>query len=292
MSPIILQETDEEKDLEILYSGLKGTTGNVPSDPNNSEISTHLKEPRSFHAIAEKIREALSTLNPDVNKVLNLLDQLQANYFAAEIVEVTPIQVNQNSSHMATKAKGISNLAQLGPPTVNQAPHEITNQLHCNTSFSHCSTSVKAPPNPTILLFPTSNSSTTLTELLNEALPPKDFKPTNIKPIRSKGLAISFQSSSDIKTFQAKLDENINLKSSISNKPPTKRSPSLIIYNIPSSSKEEEIQDALMTQLNLASPLNLRFKFKGNSSETTNWVFEASASILNTINLVKKIQMG
>ncbi|GBN56824.1 hypothetical protein AVEN_39281-1 [Araneus ventricosus] len=97
-------------------------------------------------------------------------------------------------------------------------------------------------------------------------------------------IAISLQSSSDIKNFQSKPEENINLKSSITTKLPTKRSPSLILYNIPISTKEEEIQESLMAQLNLTSPLNLRFKFRGNSTETTNWVFEASASTLNTIN--------
>ncbi|GBM25106.1 hypothetical protein AVEN_96678-1 [Araneus ventricosus] len=116
--------------------------------------------------------------------------------------------------------------------------------------------------------------------------------PTNIKPIRGNGLAISFQTPPHIKEFQSRIEENSNLTSSITTKLPTKRSPSFILCNIPISTKEAEIQEALETQLNLSSPLNLRFKFKGNSTETTNWVFEASAPTLNTIHQVKKIQMG
>ncbi|GBN51090.1 hypothetical protein AVEN_85973-1 [Araneus ventricosus] len=152
-------------------------------------------------------------------------------------------------------------------------------------------TSTELPPNPTILLYPTTNSSSNLSELLNETLPPRDFHPTNIKPLRGNGLAMSFLSPSHIKNFQSKLEENINLKSSIKTKLPTKRSPSCILYNVPITTKEKVIQEALKSQLNLSSPLKLRFSFKGHSTTTTNWVFKTSASTLNTIHQVQKIQL-
>ncbi|GBN90815.1 hypothetical protein AVEN_36622-1 [Araneus ventricosus] len=292
MSPLKIQDLDEEEDLEILFSRLKGNTGNISQIPNIEEQSSSEEDPNSFHAVAEGIRKALSTSNPNVNKALSLLDTLQANYLAAEITEVSSLQVKQNSHSSAKTTKDTPKLAHPDPFPENQVPPGFHHQPLLSSSFPQCITTTETPPDPTILLYPTSSSSSNLSELLNEALPPKDFIPTNIKPIRGNGFAISFQSQSHIKNFQSKLEENSNLKSSIRTKLPTKRSPSLILYNIPISTKEVEIQEALKTQLHLTSRLNLRFKFKGNSTVTTNWVFEAPAPTLNTIHQVKKIQIG
>ncbi|GBM97196.1 hypothetical protein AVEN_149524-1 [Araneus ventricosus] len=258
-----MQDLEEEEDLEILYSRLKSNSKCISQD-----LATEEEDPNSFHALAEGIREALSISNPDINKALSLLDTLQANYLVAEITKVTPVRVKQRSQQI-TKS----------PFKMNQPSFSSDHQATIS-------------PNPTILLYPTTNLTSNLPEMLNEALSPRDFNPTNIKPLRGNGLAISFQTSSQIKQFQSKLEENNNLKSSISTKLPTKRSPSFILYNVPNPTKEAAIQEALKIQLNLTNPLNLRFKFKGNTNETTNWVFEATTPTLNIIQQVQKIRIG
>ncbi|GBM54919.1 hypothetical protein AVEN_77827-1 [Araneus ventricosus] len=292
MSPLKMQDLEDEEDLEILYSRLKGNSSHISQNLNIQDPISFEEDLNSFHDIAEKIREALSTSNPDVNKALSLLDTLQANYLAAEITEVSPIQEKQNSQPSAKTTKGPSNMGQSHSSPVYQVPTGFPLQPPLSSSKSKSYTSSESPPIPTILIYPTTNSSSNLSELLNEALPPGDFNPTNIKPIRGNGLAISFQTPSHIKKFQSKLEENNNLKPSITTKLPTKRSPRFIIYNVQNSTKEAEIQEALKAQLNLSNPLNLRFKFKGHSTETTNWVYEASATTLNTIHQVQKIRLG
>ncbi|GBO29931.1 hypothetical protein AVEN_264258-1 [Araneus ventricosus] len=282
MSPLQMQ--DLEEDLEILYSRLKSNSKCISQD-----LTTEEEDPNSFHALAERIREALSISNPDINKALSLLDTLQANYLVAEITTVTPVPVKQRSQQIN---KSFFNMNQ-SPSSSN---HQATTGIHIlpppNSSNYTDNTPPEPIPNPTILLYPTTNSTSNLSEILNEALSPRDFNPTNIKPLRGNGLAISFQTSSQIKQFQSKLEENNNLKSSFSTKLPTKRSPSFIIYNVPNPTKEAVIQEALKTQLNLTNPLNLRFKFKVSSTKTTNWVFEATTPTLNIIQQVQKIRIG
>ncbi|GBL89812.1 hypothetical protein AVEN_175082-1, partial [Araneus ventricosus] len=284
MSPLQMQDLEEEEDLKILYSRLKSNSKCISQD-----LATEEEDPNSFHALAEGIREALSISNPDINKALSLLDTLQANYLVAEITKVTPVRVKQRSQ------QNTKSLLRMNQPPFS-SDHQATTGIHIlpppNSSNYTDNTPPEPSPNPTILLYPTTNLTSNLSEMLNEALSPRDFNPTNIKPLRGNGLAISFQTSSQIKQFQSKLEENNNLKSSISTKLPTKRSPSFILYNVPNPTKEAAIQEALKIQLNLTNPLNLRFKFKGNSTETTNWVFEATTPTLNLIQQVQKIRIG
>ncbi|GBM78622.1 hypothetical protein AVEN_155588-1 [Araneus ventricosus] len=184
------------------------------------------------------------------------------------MIQVNPHQEAQQSS-IQDKARDSQD--SFPPPSSNQTSSE--------TSLNH-----------TKLLYPTSNSKSNLTDLLNVELQPKDFHPTNIRPIRGKGLAISLKSSTDIDNFHLKITRNANRKSSIKIKKPAKRLPSLIVYNIPSSIKEENIQDN-MAQLDLPIPLKIRFKFKGNSPETSNWVFETTATTLKAAQKIKKINL-
>ncbi|GBN29368.1 hypothetical protein AVEN_132340-1 [Araneus ventricosus] len=281
MGPLKMQDFEEEEDLEILYSRLKGN-----SKCNSQDLLSEEEDPDSFHALAERIRVALSVSNPDINKALSLLDTLQANYLAAEISKVTPVPVKQSSQQIT---KNLYNMNQLSTTSDHQAA--TGNHIFPPPNQSN-SIPPEPAPNPTILLYPTTDSTSNLSEILNEALSPRDYNPTNIKPLRGNGLAISFQTSSQIKQFQSKLKENSNLKSAITIKLPTKRSPSFILYNVPNPTKEEDIQEALKSQLNLKNPLNLRFKFKGNTTSTTNWVFEATSQTLNIIQQIQKIQIG
>ncbi|GBN84931.1 hypothetical protein AVEN_265767-1 [Araneus ventricosus] len=155
--------------------------------------------------------------------------------------------------------------------------------------------SISPPQNSsvfTILLYPTSNSNLTLPDLLSETITSKDFNPVEIKLIRGNGLAVTLQSQEDIVKLTSKIEANSILNSAITPKFPGKRNPSIIIYNIPSTINEEAIQEALKSQFHLYNTLNARYNFKGSSPNTTNWVFEASATILNTILQSNKILIG
>ncbi|GBL55319.1 hypothetical protein AVEN_134478-1, partial [Araneus ventricosus] len=88
----------------------------------------------------------------------------------------------------------------------------------------------------------------------------------------------------DVDNLKSNIEENSSLKSAITTKSSGKRNPSPILYNIPTSLGEEVVQESLKSHLHLANPLNLRFKFKGASPNTSNWVFEAPAPVLRTLN--------
>ncbi|GBM50210.1 hypothetical protein AVEN_134782-1 [Araneus ventricosus] len=271
MSPIPLQDINDEEELEVLYSKLKDDSIIQQSQQDHSVVSKHPgKESSSLYAQVERIKETLSSSTPDVNQALIYLDQLQADLLTEELIEVKHLQDVQQSS-LQVKTRELQD---------------------SNSSSSSNQASYGKPPNHTILLYPNSKSISNLTDLLNEELQPKDFHLTNIRPIRGKGLAISLKSSKDIDNFHLKITGNENLKSSIKIKNPAKRLPSLIVYNIPSSIKEETVQEAMMARLDLPIPLKIRFKFKGNSSETSNWVFETTATTIKTAQKIKKLNLG
>ncbi|GBN36246.1 hypothetical protein AVEN_233535-1 [Araneus ventricosus] len=271
MSPIPMQEIDDEEELEVLYSKLKGVSVIQQSQQDHSAVSIYPgKDSCSLYARVKKIKEILSSLTPDVSQVLLYLDQLQADLLTNELIQVKPDKDAQQSS---IQAKARVSQDSFSSPSSNQASSA--------TSLNH-----------TILLYPNSKSNSNITDILNEELQPQDFHPTNIRPIKGKGLAISLKSSKDIDNLQLKISGNENLKSLIKIKNPEKRLPSLIVYNIPSSIKEETVQEAVMAQLHLPIPLKTRFKFKGNSSETSNWVFESTASTIKTAQKIKKLNIG
>ncbi|GBO01330.1 hypothetical protein AVEN_121831-1 [Araneus ventricosus] len=279
MSSIPLQDFQVEDDLEVLYTKLKGKQFIPLSQRDQKADSFQNGDDRvNLHEQLDKIRGVLSSSTPDVGKALLLLDQLQADILTFELINIKPQSQQINNK-----------------PQSQQKNNKTKNQIPSSSSQATIPSSpLLAEPslNPTILLFPSSNSSKNLTAILNEELPSKDFNPRNIKSIKGNGLAISFKTTNDIENLQSKIDNNANLKSSIQTKHPKKRLPSLIVYNESSSTKEEAIQEALINQLALTDPPKLRFHFRGSTQDSLNWVFETSATILQTIQKIKKLQIG
>ncbi|GBM87226.1 hypothetical protein AVEN_236750-1 [Araneus ventricosus] len=246
-----------------------------------------------------------------------LLDHLEASQLAIEISEVKPHK-NSKDTETQTVSAVVSSTQQVSssdtshlpghisfrplPPNSIEVPEQYTSShpmaSNSSTSFpvqhptsNQKETSYISPPHystgSTILLYPAPNSNLILPDLLSETITSKDFNLVDIKLIRGNGLAVTLQSQKDIVKLTSKIEENSILNSAITPKFPGKRNPS-----IPSTIKEEAIQEALKSQLHLANPLNPRFNFKGSSPNSTNWVFEAPATILNTILQSKKILIG
>ncbi|GBO39771.1 hypothetical protein AVEN_19987-1 [Araneus ventricosus] len=276
MSPIPMQETENEEDqedLEALYLKLK-SKGNISSTQQTTSepITKSSEDSRNLHEQVEKIKGFLSYKVPNVSQALYLLDQLQAEILTFELINIK------------------SN------PQPQQIKNQTPNQVQTQTSQASKQSSSLIPevpsPNPTILLFPNSTNSGELTEILNKELHPEEFNTTNIKPIKGNGLAISFKSKSDMLNLQTKIESNANLRVLIKSKSPAKRLPSLIVQNVPNSTTVVTLQEALKVQLHLSAPPKLRFKFRGTFQDTSNWVFEASASTLQSTLKIKKLHIG
>ncbi|GBN15145.1 hypothetical protein AVEN_35352-1 [Araneus ventricosus] len=273
MSPIPMQELGDEEDLEVLFLKLKGKENISSTQQSTTEsISKFSEDACNLHEQVEKIKGFLSSKVPNVGHALFLLDQLQAEILANELINIKPYPQPQQMKNQTSKQ-------------VQTQTSQVSNQ-------PHSSIPAVPSPNPTILLFPNSTSSGNLSDILNKELQPEEFNTTNIKPIKGNGLAISFKSNSDMINLQTKIDSNVNLKELIKSKSPAKRQPSLIVHNVPSSTTEETLQEALRDQLHLSAPLNLRFKFRGTIQDTSNWVFEASASILQSTLKIQKLHIG
>ncbi|GBO07018.1 hypothetical protein AVEN_217917-1 [Araneus ventricosus] len=132
--------------------------------PDTSDIDGAIKEmsPISMRDIHEEENlEILYSRLRDVGQALVLLDQLQADFLAAEITEVKPHQREQQFS------------SQIPPDNPN---HQVT-----NPSFHSCTSPAESSFDPTILLYPASNTSSNLTDLLNE---PQDINNTTKNCLR------------------------------------------------------------------------------------------------------------
>ncbi|GBN23450.1 hypothetical protein AVEN_273295-1 [Araneus ventricosus] len=205
---------------------------------------------------------------------------MEPSLMANQLTEVT-IHTNQIPS------------SQILPPHTLPANHYKLQQLPTSYSIlQNSSPSTRDPVNSTILLYPASDSNLSLPELLNETIPSNDINPVNIKSIRGNGLAVTLHTENEVDKLKLIIEENVTLKSAITSKIPSKRNPSIILYNLPSFLNEDEIPQALKFQHNLDFPLNPSFNFRGSSSNLRNWVFEAPAQILNSIKQTNKILIG
>ncbi|GBM88881.1 hypothetical protein AVEN_134143-1 [Araneus ventricosus] len=235
MSPIPMQEMENEEDLEALYLKLK-SKGNISSTQQTTSepITKSSEDSRNLHEQVEKIKGFLSYKVPNVSQALYLLDQLQAEILTFEL-----INIKSNPQPQQIK---------------NQTPKQVQTQTSQASKQSSSLIPEVPSPNPTILLFPNSTNSGELTEILNKELHPKEFNTTNIKPIKGNGLAISFKSNSDMLNLQTKIESNANLRDLIKSKSPAKRLPSIIVHNVPNSTTVVTLQEALKVQLHLSAP--------------------------------------
>ncbi|GBM81917.1 hypothetical protein AVEN_4077-1 [Araneus ventricosus] len=131
MSPIPMQELEDEEDLEVLYSRLKDKQDVPPFQRVPTEVLSHsADDPGSLHDQVDKIRGVLSSTTPNVCQALLLLDQLQADILATELINIKPQPQRVNRQ------------------TKNQVPSR-TSQVSIPPSSP-----VEPSLNPTILLFP------------------------------------------------------------------------------------------------------------------------------------------
>ncbi|GBM17050.1 hypothetical protein AVEN_133317-1 [Araneus ventricosus] len=125
--------------------------------------------------------------------------------------------------------------------------HNVS-QLECNHKDqmkSHSSLRASNTRLPSILICHSDpNSQEGVSSLLVDALPAPKAKISDIKQTRSKGLLVTFRSDKE-KSFQREIAELDHIKDKIILSEPSKRNPSVIIYNIPKSITESSIQQGL-----------------------------------------------
>ncbi|GBN13674.1 hypothetical protein AVEN_140049-1 [Araneus ventricosus] len=70
---------------------------------------------------------------------------------------------------------------------------------------------------------------------------------------------------------------------------PGKRYPSLIIYDLPNDTTNEDVQNALKAYSNWGEDLRLRFKMRGRKEGTSHWVLEALFEAFFKLRQLRKI---
>ncbi|GBN02572.1 hypothetical protein AVEN_89534-1 [Araneus ventricosus] len=138
----------------------------------------------------------------------------------------------------------------------------------------------------------TTHSKTNLETLLRKELSCQEVRLHNIKPLRNEGIAISCKDENDIKTLMDRIQKSDTLKDKIASRLPAKRHPSIIIYDIPNDTTDEEIQASLKANTGIEKDLKLRFKLRGRKQETSHWIMEAPAEEFHKIIPVEKISIN
>ncbi|GBN18439.1 hypothetical protein AVEN_236860-1 [Araneus ventricosus] len=147
-----------------------------------------------------------------------------------------------------------------------------------------------------ILLYPKEKDSLegSMRDFLSDEVPPNHsiFKNVRkIKNIKNNGLAVIVNNKSQQQEFLEEIQNFPLIKTKISPSLPSIKHPSAILYGVPNSIIEEEIQRELKAATSQDSNLRVRFKFKGKEEDTTNWVFETPGEILKILKRKSKIHV-
>lgn len=147
---------------------------------------------------------------------------------------------------------------------------------------------------PAILLYPkeTGEGTTAVDEILSKELSNPNITIKNIKKVQNKGIVVICDKEEDISKLVTSINNTKALANRIETKTPKKRLPSLILYDVPNSTPDEQLHQALAAQLDLSVPLRLRFKLRGRDKDASHWVLEATGDVIEKANKIKKIHLN
>ncbi|GBM15682.1 hypothetical protein AVEN_262861-1 [Araneus ventricosus] len=128
--------------------------------------------------------------------------------------------------------------------------------------------------------------------LVEEIFKKEFFNIQNIKKVQNKGLVSVCYKEEVISKLVTSITEKEDLAAKIETKAPGKRHPSLIVCDIPNSTTEKELQQAIVDCLVLPNPLEIRFKLRGKEQDTSHWVMEAPRKVIKKIKITCKIALN
>ncbi|GBO29950.1 hypothetical protein AVEN_209775-1 [Araneus ventricosus] len=127
----------------------------------------------------------------------------------------------------------------------------------------------------TILVYPAKDSSeaTSVEEILKNTIRPEaNVKIREFTKVKNQGVAVSCDSVKDIQSIISRLDGDNSAKEKVSHRMPGKRHPNIILYDLPNTITDQEVQEALRTYTEDGENLRTRFKLKGRKPDTSYWV--------------------
>ncbi|GBM90733.1 hypothetical protein AVEN_197240-1 [Araneus ventricosus] len=166
-------------------------------------------------------------------------------------------------------------------------------QFQENFSYSDALRGMRKPH--TILVYPAKDSSeaTSVEEILKNTIRPEaNVKIREFRKVKNQGVAVSCDSVKDIQSIISRLDGDNSAKEKVSHRMPGKRHPSIILYDLPNTITDQEVQEALRTYTEDGENLRTRFKLKGRKPDTSHWVMEAPRQHFLQLKRFRKIAVN
>ncbi|GBM62872.1 hypothetical protein AVEN_38402-1 [Araneus ventricosus] len=163
-------------------------------------------------------------------------------------------------------------------------------QVQENVSYSDALRGKRKPH--TILVYPAKGSSeaTSVEEILKKTTRLEaSVKIRGFRKFKKQGVAVVCNSVKDIQYIMFRLDEDNSTKEKVSHRMPGKRHPSIILYDLPNSITDQEVQVALRTYAEDGENLRLRLKLKSRKPDTSHWVLEAPGKQFLQLKRFRKI---
>ncbi|GBM83308.1 hypothetical protein AVEN_261145-1 [Araneus ventricosus] len=113
-----------------------------------------------------------------------------------------------------------------------------------------------------------------------------------VRETYKREIAVEYHGEEDVGTIKESIKSIESLNNNVSTRPPGKRHPSLVIYDVPEAATIEEIQKTAGTYSEEGMSLLLRVKMRGRQEEKNHIVLEAPSKVFHTLKHIKRISIN
>ncbi|GBO42403.1 hypothetical protein AVEN_39499-1, partial [Araneus ventricosus] len=310
-----IEDPDRSKTLEDTSSPSAGRKRNNSSSSTISSASDKTDPFAATHNDNTSFIKLLESLRIIVNSktVPKKSSSIPKPHLPASLQQDANLILDQ----LETKAKHLhSNNKQTNPPLKSRSTGQQTETALSFVSNSPASQQITpAPPSlqrkspnpsttyaevtkkhqaskkpPTLLLYPMKSAGKEeVLEILKREIARPSTKIKDVQKIKNKGVAVQLERDQDVEELIQAINSKETLKSTIETKKPGKRHPSIIIYNLPDETTEDEVQEALAINADIKERLNIRFKLSGRQPGTAHWILETPSESFHKLKRLGKL---
>ncbi|GBN75171.1 hypothetical protein AVEN_206882-1, partial [Araneus ventricosus] len=228
--------------------------------------------------------------------------QQDANIILGQLeTKAKHLQSNNKQTNPPPKSRSIGQQTETALSTLSNSPasQQITpaplslQRKSPNPSTTYAEVTKKhqaSKKTPTLLLYPMKSAEKEeVLEILKREIARPSTKIKDVQKIKNKGEAVQLERDQDVEELIQTINSKETLKSTIETKKPGKRHPSIIIYNLPDETTEDEVQEALATNADIKERLNIRFKLSGRQPGTAHWILETPSESFHKLKRLGKL---
>ncbi|GBO32463.1 hypothetical protein AVEN_57582-1 [Araneus ventricosus] len=160
-----------------------------------------------------------------------------------------------------------------------------------STTYAEVTKKHQASKTPTtLLLYPMKSvEKEEVLEIRKREIARPSTKIKYVQKIKNKGVAVQLERDQDVEELIQTINSKETLKSTIETKKPGKRHPSIIIYNLPDETIEDEVQETLAINADIKERLNIRFELSGRQPGTAHWILETPNESFHKLKRLGKL---